>query len=137
MRMHHSRKCVPFSLQPRRSQRPFVSVRDRSDQWSGVRCESEHVTVILYAYSHLRPLRQIAIPFSMSLARHTRRTLGTFMRCTMALPRSMACLCSLYIRNLDLCFQLGRGVLLRESYPGVSRIYQCKEEGGCLRAWNW
>ena len=136
--MHHSRKCVPFSLRPRRTQRLFMSDRDRSDQCSGVRCEGEHVTVVLYTYGHLlRPLRQIVTPFSMSLARHTRRTLGTFMRCTIVSPRSMECTCSLSIKKLDFCFQLGRGILLRESYPGVSLIYQCKEEDGCLRVWNW
>jgi hypothetical protein len=128
-------KVCSFQPLTTTTKRTLFSDRNWCDQCSGVRRESEHI--VLHATSQFRSFRQIVTPFSTSLARHTRRTSGTSMRYTIVSPRSITCPCSLYIRSRGFCLLLGREILARESYPGVSLTHQCKRVDACLRTWNW
>jgi hypothetical protein len=96
----------------------------------------EGYRLIIRVRTALTHSRRIAIPFLTSLAGHTRRTLGTFMRCTKVSKRRMNYLYNLCTRSPAFYSPSRKRILKRVSYPGASSINQCKREDGCLPAWN-
>ena len=107
---------------------------NRRRQCSCVCCEGYYLIIrIRTALSHFR---RIATPFLTSLAGHTRRTLGTFMRCTKVSKRRMSYLYNLCIKSRAFYSLSKKRILKRVSYPRASSTNQCKREDGCLPAWN-